>query len=100
DFKGRTRMPMPPGHYTSLFFLDEATALAAGHRPCAECQRERFTAFRGHWAAANPALAGSAAPRVEIIDSALHRERISDRRYQRDMVKLTYPEQLDQLPDG
>ena len=37
DFKGRTRAPMPPGHYTSLFFLDEATALAAGHRPCAEC---------------------------------------------------------------
>jgi hypothetical protein len=100
DFKGRTRKPMPPGYYTSLFFLDEATALAAGHRPCAECQRERFTTFRAQWAAANPELAGSSAPLVEMIDAALHRERISDQRYQRDKIKLTYAEQLDRLPDG
>ncbi len=100
DFKGRTRTPMPPNHYTSLFFLDEATALAAGHRPCAECQRERFTDFRSHWAAANPALAGSAAPLVDIIDTALHRERISDQRYQRNKLKLTYSERLEALPDG
>jgi hypothetical protein len=100
DFKGRTRRPMPPGQYTSLFFLDEATALAAGHRPCAECQRERFTVFRAHWASANPELAGSAAPAVDIIDSALHRERISAHHYQRDKVKLTCAERLDQLPDG
>jgi len=66
---GRTRTPMTPGHYTSLFFLDEATALAAGHRPCAECQRERFTAFRAQWAAANPELAGGAPPLVkEMLD--------------------------------
>jgi len=100
DFKGRKRTPMPPGHYTALFFLDEATALAAGHRPCAECQRERFTAFRAHWAAANPALAGSTAPLVDTIDTTLHGERISDHHYQRDKIKLTYSEQLDQLPNG
>ena len=100
DFKGRTRTPMPAGKYTSLFFLDEATALAAGHRPCAECQRERFVAFRTHWAAANPDLAGSAAPPVDTIDAALHRERISDHHYQRDKVKLTSIDQLDALPDG
>ena len=100
DFKGRTRQPMPPGHYTSLFFLDEATALAAGHRPCAECQRERFIIFRAHWAAANPALSGSAAPLVETIDATLHHERISDHFYQRDKVKRTYVEQLDALPDA
>jgi hypothetical protein len=100
DFKGRTRQPMPPGHYTSLFFLDEATALAAGHRPCAECQRERFNLFRAHWAAANPELAGSATPLVETIDTALHHERISDHRLQRDKTKLTYAEQLARLPDG
>jgi hypothetical protein len=100
EFKGRMRRPMPPGHYTSLFFLDEATALAAGHRPCAECQRERFTAFRSHWAAANPELAGRAAPLVDAIDSTLHRERISDHRRQRDKRKLTYPERLAALPDG
>ncbi|HEY3229252.1 MAG TPA: hypothetical protein VGJ87_08530, partial [Roseiflexaceae bacterium] len=52
EFKGRWRAIMSPGKYTELFFLDEATALAAGHRPCAECQRERFTMFRAHWAAA------------------------------------------------
>jgi hypothetical protein len=100
DFKGRTRQPMPPGHYTSLFFLDEATALAAGHRPCAECQRTRFNAFRACWAAANPELAGSATPLVESIDTTLHRERISNQRYQRDKIKLTYPAQLASLPDG
>jgi hypothetical protein len=100
DFKGRKRRPMPPGRYTSLFFLDEATALAAGHRPCAECQRRRFTAFRAHWAATNPEAAGRAAPAVDTIDATLHRERISDHRYQRDKLKLTYAEQLSSLPDG
>src|SRR3954463_10061815 len=70
DFKGRTRKPMPPGRYTSLFFLDEATALAAGHRPCAECQRERFNDFRRHWAAANPELVGGSTPSVDTIDAA------------------------------
>jgi hypothetical protein len=100
DFKERTRTPMPPGHYTSLFFLDEATALAAGHRPCAECQRARFTTFRAQWAAANPDLARSAAPTVDVIDAVLHRERISDHRYQREKVKLTYTEHLETLPNG
>src|SRR5688500_3677085 len=83
DFKGRKPAPMPPGQYTSLFFLDEASALAAGHRPCAGCQRERFTDFRRHWAAANPGLAGSLMPSVDTIDAALHRERISDHFYHR-----------------
>ncbi len=100
NFKGRTRQPMPPGHYTSLFFLDEATALAAGHRPCAECQRQRFLDFRAHWAAANPALAGGIRPSADTIDAALHRERISDHRYQRDRHKQTYADALDDLPDG
>jgi hypothetical protein len=100
DFKGRTRTPMPRGQYTSLFFLDEATALAAGHRPCAECQRERFNDFRWHWAAANPELARSPLPLVETIDAALHRERVSDHFYQRDKRKITYTEQLNHIPDG
>lgn len=46
SFKGRRRDLMSPGLYTELFFLDEATALAAGHRPCAECRRGAFTAYR------------------------------------------------------
>jgi hypothetical protein len=45
DFKDRKRRLMRPGHYTELFFRDEVTALAAGHRPCAECQRERYREF-------------------------------------------------------
>lgn len=45
---------MSPGRYTELFFLDEATALAAGHRPCAKCQRERFLASCDAQAPANP----------------------------------------------
>jgi hypothetical protein len=75
EFKGRTRNLMTPGHYTELFFLDEATALAAGHRPCAECQRERFTQFRELWARANPELAGSSRPAATAMDLALHKER-------------------------
>jgi hypothetical protein len=49
EFKGRRRTVMSPGRYTELFFLDEAVALAAGHRPCAECRRDRFNAFRDAW---------------------------------------------------
>ena len=44
-FKNRMRAVMSPGNYTELFFLDEATALAAGHRPCATCRRDRYDAF-------------------------------------------------------
>jgi len=54
-FKGIKRSVMNPGEYTELFFLDEATALAAGHRPCATCSRPRFTAFVEAWKKGNPA---------------------------------------------
>jgi hypothetical protein len=50
SFKERQRQIMQPGHYTELFFLDEATALAAGHRPCSECRRERYVAYQEAWA--------------------------------------------------
>ena len=52
-------------------------ALAAGHRPCAECQRERFTQFRDLWATANPELAGTPRPYATVLDLALHQERIA-----------------------
>src|SRR5215831_3341931 len=45
DYKGVQRDPMPPGRWTALFFLDEATALSAGHRPCAYCRRPDYLAF-------------------------------------------------------
>lgn len=77
EFKRRKRPVMAPGQYTELFFLDEATALAAGHRPCAECQRERFDLFRKIWARANPELADLALPPATTLDTALHLERLA-----------------------
>ncbi len=94
EFKGHRLPLMQPGHNTQLFFLDEATALAAGHRPCMECRREDFVRFREHWAAANPELAGSAKPSVATIDAALHRERIAAG------GQVTYLDQLANLPRG
>ncbi len=76
EFKGRKRMVMRPGHYPELFFLDEATALAAGHRPCAECQRERFNLFRETWAKANPDLSMASRPSADALDAVLHQERL------------------------
>src|SRR4051794_17425396 len=55
EFKGRRRTPLlQPGRYTELFFLDEATAFAAGHRPCAECRRDDYRRVPGIWGAAAP----------------------------------------------
>ena len=71
EFRGRYRAdPMPPSRYTGLFFLDEATALAAGHRPCAECRREDYNAFR--------AVLGF--DRADEIDERLHEERLGPHR--------------------
>ncbi len=90
SFKGRRRQVMAPNRYTELFFLDEATALAAGHRPCAECMRPHFNEFREVWAAANPDLTDGPLPKVDVIDAALHRERLAN--------SLEVP--IDSLPDG
>src|SRR5262245_18688002 len=73
EFKGRHRHPMmQPGRFTELFFLDEATALAAGHRPCAECQRATYNQFRAAWAAGN---GWDELPSADELDDALHAER-------------------------
>lgn len=91
-FKNRRRTIMAPGQYTELFFLDEATALAAGHRPCAECQRERFNLFRTVWTAANPHLVGGIKKTsATFIDAVLHEERLL-------AEKPTVT--VDQLPTG
>lgn len=89
EFRGRHRAPMPPGGYTALFFLDEATALAAGHRPCGECRRDDLAAFR----AALGTYRG--APLAEI-DRRLHRER-TDRTTRR---TRTHAADIAGLPDG
>jgi len=79
EFRGRRREPMPPGRYTGLFFLDDATALAAGHRPCAECRREDYRSFL--------ALAGAAG--ADELDRRLHAER-----------GRIHERELEGLPDG
>ena len=95
EFKGRKRSIMNPGHYTELFFLDEATALAAGHRPCAECQRERFKLFRETWAKANPEIAGAPRPVATALDASLHQERmVTSNQAPR------YYNSIEDLPDG
>jgi hypothetical protein len=95
EFRGRKRSVMRPGHYTELFFLDEATALAAGHRPCAECRRARFLTFCDAWGKAYPLESSSVRPRVATIDARLHADRIASDRSQR-----TFLEDVDQLPNG
>jgi hypothetical protein len=87
EFKGRYRVVMSPNRYTELFFLDEAVAFAAGHRPCAECRRERYNAFRKAWGPENP-------PYADEMDLVLHRARV-DRR-----EKVTHRAKLGSLPDG
>ena len=72
EFKCRRRAGlMMPGRYTELFFLDEATAFAAGHRPCAECRREDYNEFVRRWSALHPGESGA-----DAIDARLHDERI------------------------
>lgn len=95
EFRGRKRTVMTPGHYTELFFLDEATALAAGHRPCAECRRERFNAFRMAWQSANAQTGEMALPTADEIDRQLHEERLTPER-----TKRLFQARLDELPNG
>jgi hypothetical protein len=94
EFKDRKRSVMTPNRYTELFFLDEAVALAAGHRPCAECRRERFQAFRGAWKQKDGG-GRQEFPTADEMDAELHRARI-DRRG----AKVTYAAELDSLPNG
>ncbi|HJZ98423.1 MAG TPA: hypothetical protein VKE70_18060 [Candidatus Solibacter sp.] len=91
EFKNRHREVMGPGRYTELFFLDEAVSLAAGHRPCAECRRERYNAFRTAWAKAH----GGPLPSADEMDLALHPARIDS-----DRGKVTWRAPLESLPDG
>lgn len=95
DFRGRKRTVMTPNRYTELFFLDEATALAAGHRPCAECRHADFIAYCAAWGTAHPADCATGRPTADAIDSRLHAERVAP-----DRSKRTITASLDDLPDG
>lgn len=90
DWQGRKRDVMSGRRWTELFFLDEATALAAGHRPCAYCRRSDYNRFAGAWAAAFDER-----PRAAGMDAVLHAARIGpDRRQRRDEVAA------EELTDG
>lgn len=84
--------PTRPLRYTKLFFLDEATAFSAGHRPCAYCQRSRFDAFKAAWCATE-GLPGSTS--IAAIDSQLHAERLAGGR-----EKNVYEDIVAALPLG
>jgi hypothetical protein len=86
---------MTPGRYTELFFLDEATALAAGHHPGAECRHARFLDFCNAWGKAHPAGGTSARPTATAIDDRLHVERVGPGR-----SKRLFQASLDELPNG
>lgn len=92
DYKGVRRAVMATRSWTELFFLDEATAFAAGHRPCFFCRREAALAFRAAWAAGN----GSPLPTAPQMDAVLHSERMQGG------VKRIHvlPHGISDLPDG
>lgn len=89
EFRGRKRTIMAPKRYTELFFLDEATALSAGHRPCRECRYADYRRFRSLW---EGCFGGPAS--ADAMDLQLHRERLAGRE------KCTYRSDAGALPDG
>jgi hypothetical protein len=91
-WKDVRRDPMPPGRWTALFFHDEATALAAGHRPCGYCRRRDYLDFALAWQAAHST---SQRPLAWQMDAVLHAQRTD-----RTRRKITYPAAVDTLPDG
>ena len=87
EFRGWHREPlMQPGRFTELFFLDEVTAFAAGHRPCALCRREDYDRLLG--------LTGEAG--ADAMDVRLHAERVDPTT----RARRLHEARLDELPDG
>ena len=95
EFKGRKRKVMTPDRWTELFFLDEVTAFAAGHRPCCECRRKDFTRFKSSWLKGNPGYGFTEKTSIREIDKILHQERIGSNR-----SKVTFEERIGNIPDG
>jgi hypothetical protein len=89
SFKGRRRQQWRPGRLTELYFLDEATGLAAGHRPCGECRYQEYQAFKGAWARA---FRPAGAPEIDA--------RMNASRLVRPGVRRTYQAPLAGLPSG
>ncbi len=94
-FKDRRRTVMSPGLYTELFFLDEASAFSAGHRPCCECRRHDHYRFKMYWLKGNPEYKFTEKTSIQQIDAVLHTERINHAGN-----KVTYLDNIDNLPGG
>lgn len=92
QFKSRRRRLMQPGRYTELFFLDEATAMAAGHRPCFECRRVEAVRFSELWNVVAGRNDRAAAP---VMDQRLQVERINSQGQ-----KITFEHLFADLPNG
>lgn len=98
DFKGIDRRPLfktDPFSYSELFFLDEATAYAAGHRPCNDCRKPDLDLLKRLWVAAGCSGDAGTPIRAADIDAQLHRERLGA-----DGAKRTYLAPLHSLPPG
>lgn len=97
DHPGRKRVVFSPGNYSELFFLDEATALSAGHRPCASCRYRDYQVFKGFWAAAQAAQDGhnQAPPSAAEMDRHLHADRAAS-----GGPKAISRARADTLPEG
>ena len=92
EFKGRRRSPlMAPGRYTELFFVDEASAFAAGHRPCGECRYEDYRRFSAIWQRLHPGQIGA-----DAMDEQLHAERVDPDTGGQRRHRMPFSE----LPDG
>jgi hypothetical protein len=92
QFRGWRRHPLlQPGRFTELFFLDEATAFAAGHRPCALCRHADYRRFASIWGELHPGEIGA-----DAIDARLHAERIAPGT----RARRQHDAALDELPDG
>jgi len=92
EFRGRRRRVMGGRSWTELFFLDEATAFAAGHRPCFFCRRDDANRFCAAWDAGN----GTKGVLARDIDPVLHRERLADGKKRLHPLPMRW----EQLPDG
>jgi hypothetical protein len=92
EFRGRWHEQWQPHHFTFLFFHDEAVSFAAGHRPCAECRRESYNAYRAAWAAG----LGVEVPSAKEMNRRLHGERIVRGTHRRRLREVPWAG----LPDG
>lgn len=95
EFKGRKRTVMTPDRWTELFFLDEATAFAAGHRPCFECRKEDAKRFKSCWIAGNPSYNFNMTTSIKEIDEVIHCERIDSAK-----KKVTHQRMSSDLVEG